>query len=228
MSSETSSRYLCASGADCLYAGKLADLQEQIAKLQALVRTDELTGLYNYRFIAENLPLEMERSRRSFAPLSLILLDVDHFKAFNDQWGHEAGNRALVHLADIVKQSLRKLDYACRFGGEEFLLILPNTDLPQATKVAERLREFLVASSFALEDGRVHKLTASLGVDMYLGKDYETPEQFLQRVDELLYKAKGSGRNCVVQPEHIDQEVHTQITQEEKDILFGAFGDSAN
>ncbi len=228
MSSEQSSDYLCRDGVTCQLADTLLSLQQELLNLQSQVRTDALTGLYNFRFISENLPLEMERSSRSFAPLSLILLDVDHFKAFNDKWGHEAGNRALMHLAGVVKQSLRKLDYACRFGGEELLMILPNTELAQAVKVAERLREQLISSSFESEGGQVHSLTASMGVDVYWGKEFETPEQFLQRVDSLLYSAKHAGRNCVMHPEFVEPGAKTQITQEEKDILFGAFGSADN
>lgn len=213
----------CSNGDSCRNATLLADLQQQLEQLQTQVRTDALTGLFNYRFLAEILPLEMERTRRTFAPLAVILLDIDHFKVFNDRHGHEAGNRALVHLAGIAQQALRKLDYACRFGGEEFVFILPNTDLRQAVGVAERLRELIATSCLRSDQGAELQLTASLGVEVYLGRQMETPEQFLERADAWLYQAKAEGRNCVAHPLLEEAPAATQVTQEEKDILFGAF-----
>lgn len=213
----------CADGASCRYSQELEALQTQIEFLKAQVRTDALTGLYNFRFLSETLPLEMERARRSFQPLSLILLDIDHFKSFNDRWGHEAGNKALCHLSNIIMQSLRKLDFACRFGGEEFAIILPNTDLRQAINVAERLRECLELSSIDLDGEHIVKITASLGADQFVANHMETPEHFIERVDTFLYQAKGLGRNRVAHPELQEAPV-VQVTQEEKDVLFGAFG----
>lgn len=214
----------CINGEVCRYERELEELREQITQLKTQVRTDALTGLYNFRFLSETLPLEMERARRSFQPLSLILLDVDHFKSFNDQWGHEAGNLALQHMAIVILQSVRKLDFACRFGGEEFAIILPNTDLRQAINVAERLRECLASSSFTLASGNIVKITASLGVEQFAAGRTDTQEHFLARVDSLLYQAKQSGRNCVAYS-NVPAAPETQVTQAEKDILFGVFGD---
>lgn len=220
--------FLCANGESCSYSQEMQGLREQIAQLKNQVRTDALTGLYNFRFLSETLPLEMERARRSFQPLSLILLDVDYFKNFNDQWGHEAGNLALQHVANIITQGLRKLDFACRFGGEEFAIILPNTDLRQAINVAERLRESLANADLYLPSGNSVKITASLGVDQFASVHIETPEHFMGRVDTLLYKAKESGRNCVAHG-GIQHNPSTQVTQAEKEGLFNVFdaGDDA-
>lgn len=219
--------YLCANGASCRYSQTIQDLHQQIELLQAQVRTDALTGLYNFRFFADTLPLEMERARRSMQPLALILLDVDHFKAFNDRWGHEQGNLALVHVASVISQSLRKLDYACRYGGEEFALILPNTDLRQAVNVAERICDTLAASCLILADNQSVQITASFGVDVLSLYSSETADTFIARVDSWLYNAKAAGRNRTAHPP-LAAPVPTYVTQEEKDSLFGLLGDNSS
>lgn len=212
----------CVSVESCRYVQEIEELREQIEQLKTQVRTDALTGLYNFRFLSETLPLEIERARRSLQPLSFIILDVDHFKTFNDRWGHDAGNLALQHIAGVVTQSLRKLDFACRFGGEEFAIILPNTDLRQAIGVAERLRECLATSSLELATKDIVKITASLGVDQFAAGYNETQEHFIARVDAFLYQAKQAGRNCVAHPV-VPEATETQVTQAEKDFLFAAF-----
>jgi diguanylate cyclase (GGDEF)-like protein len=165
----------------------------------------------------------MERASRSFQPLSLIILDIDHFKGFNDRWGHELGNRALSHVAQLIGLTVRKLDFACRFGGEEFVILLPNTDLRQAKNVAERLREIIATTSLALEQELI-TITASLGVDEYRGNHSDSSDGFVERVDAWLYQAKHAGRNCVKGPVIEPADVSTTVTTEEKDALFGAFG----
>lgn len=209
--------------ASCQFLQELQTLRKEVDLLKEQVRTDALTGLYNFRFFSDALPLEMERASRSFQPLSLILLDIDHFKGFNDRWGHELGNRALSHIAQLIGLTVRKLDFACRFGGEEFVILLPNTDLRQAMNVAERLREIIAATPLAHEQELI-TITASLGVDEYRGNHSDSPEGFIERVDAWLYQAKHTGRNCVKGPviEHAD--VDTTVTTEEKDALFGSFG----
>lgn len=198
-------------------------LRQEVDVLKEQVRTDALTGLYNFRFFSDALPLEMERASRSFQPLSLIVLDIDHFKGFNDKWGHEVGNKALSHVAQLIALTIRKLDFACRFGGEEFVILLPNTDLRQAVNVAERLREIIANTPLAQEQNLI-TITASLGVDEYRGNHSDSPEGFLERVDAWLYQAKHAGRNCVKGPAVESADVSTTVTAEEKDALFGAFG----
>lgn len=207
----------------CQFLQELQTLREEVDLLKEQVRTDALTGLYNFRFFSDALPLEMERASRSFQPLSLIILDIDHFKSFNDRWGHELGNRALSHIAQLVALTVRKLDFACRFGGEEFVILLPNTDLRQALNVAERLREIIAATPLVNEQELI-TITASLGVDEYRGNHSDSPEGFIERVDAWLYQAKHAGRNCVKGPVIEPADVRTTVTTEEKDALFGAFG----
>ncbi|HCS63442.1 MAG TPA: GGDEF domain-containing protein [Cellvibrio sp.] len=207
----------------CQFLQELSTLRQEVDVLKEQVRTDALTGLYNFRFFSDALPLEMERASRSFQPLSLIVLDIDHFKGFNDRWGHEVGNRALSHVAQLIGLTIRKLDFACRFGGEEFVILLPNTDLRQAMNVAERLRE-IIANTPLLHEQDSITITASLGVDEYRGNHSDSPESFLERVDAWLYQAKHAGRNCVNGPVIPSADVSTTVTIEEKDALFGAFG----
>lgn len=209
--------------APCQFLQELHTLRQEVDLLKEQVRTDALTGLYNFRFFSDALPLEMERACRSFQPLSLIILDIDHFKGFNDRWGHELGNRALIHIAQLIGLTIRKLDFACRFGGEEFVILLPNTDLRQAVSVAERLREIIATTPLVNEQESI-TITASLGVDEYRGNHSDSPEGFIERVDTWLYQAKHAGRNCVKSPVIEPADISTTVTTEEKDALFGAFG----
>ena len=190
--------------------------------LKEQVRTDALTGLYNFRFFSDTLPLEMERARRSFQALSLIVLDIDHFKKFNDTWGHELGNQALTLVANLIRLTIRKLDYACRFGGEEFIILLPNTDLGQARSVAERLRE-VIQNTPLLHNGHTLSITASLGVGEFRANHSDTPEGFVERVDSLLYEAKNDGRNRVKSSVIDSALVQSTVTPDEKAALVDLF-----
>jgi diguanylate cyclase (GGDEF)-like protein len=215
---------LCgAIGAACQYADELADLREQVMELSQQVFSDALTGLYNYRYFNQTLPLEIERTYRSGQPMALILLDIDHFKQFNDQWGHELGNQALTHVAQLINITVRKLDMACRFGGEEFVVILPNTDLAQAVSVAERLRTMIATTPLEAMAQSI-PLTVSLGVDEYRTQLVESPEGFLRRVDNWLYQAKKAGRNRVAAPDLDAYQV--AISAAEKDALFDLWSES--
>lgn len=205
----------------CQFLQELHDLRREVDLLKEQVRTDALTGLYNFRFFSDILPLEMERASRSFQPLSLILLDIDHFKSFNDRWGHEIGNKALIHVAQLIGLTIRKLDYACRFGGEEFVILLPNTDLRQAANVAERLRE-IIANTQLQHEQELIAITASLGVDEYRGNQSDDMANFIARVDTFLYQAKHAGRNCVKAPV-VEEIITATVTPEEKDALLGSF-----
>ncbi len=206
----------------CHYLTELEDLRRQVLQLSEQVRTDALTGLYNYRHLQEMLPLEMERTRRSGHPLSVILLDIDHFKQFNDTWGHELGNRALVQVARQIVMTLRRLDLACRFGGEEFVILLPNTELRQALAVAERLRELIAASPLIVDQQSI-PLSASFGVDEFRMQQADTPEALLARVDAWLYQAKAAGRDRVASPPaQVDE---TAVSGDEKAALFGLWSD---
>jgi len=209
----------------CHFLGEIVELRKTVGSLTEMVRTDALTSLFNFRFFTETIALEMERTRRGTQPLSMILLDIDHFKKFNDQWGHELGNHALVHIANLIKLAVRKLDFPCRFGGEEFVILLPNTDLRQAVNVADRLCEMIATTPLNLEGGGSITITASLGVDQFASSNSESSEAFIHRVDAWLYKAKHRGRNQVAHPELVTALHNESVSVEEKDALFNLLND---
>ncbi|MGP0630072.1 diguanylate cyclase [Nitrospina sp. 32_T5] len=163
--------------------------------LDELARRDQLTGLSNRRDMKEKLEIERKRSMRNGKPVSCIVADIDHFKKVNDDHGHLTGDEALKKVSSIISINLRSHDTAARWGGEEFLVLLPETDLEGATHVADRMRSKIEAETICMEDREI-KLTMSFGVVQFDGK--ETMEQFLHRADQNLYEAKKNGRNTVV------------------------------
>jgi diguanylate cyclase (GGDEF)-like protein/PAS domain S-box-containing protein len=174
-------------------------LKELEGKLKRLAATDSLTGLLNRRHLLSKLSQEMERAARYNEPLSLLMLDVDHFKSINDRFGHPAGDQALRHLADHLLKNKRGSDLAGRLGGEEFALVLVETDLETANKVAERLRCGLAAMTVR-NNGQEFSFTVSVGVAQFAGSD-EDIESLMKRADRALYQAKEQGRDqCVAAP----------------------------
>jgi diguanylate cyclase (GGDEF)-like protein/hemerythrin-like metal-binding protein len=167
------------------------ELQKNLTELDHLASTDKLTGTWNRRRLAETLVNEMDRLRRYNHPLSLLIIDIDFFKKVNDLHGHTAGDQVLVTLASVVQSSLRTSDSLTRWGGEEFIVLCPNTTLSTATVLAERLRECVAQVAFEA----VGKVTVSLGVAECMGN--ETWEQWFKRADTALYRAKDGGRNQV-------------------------------
>jgi len=172
-------------------------LREANVELERLARTDPLTGLANRRHFMEELESEVERAQRYGRPLSVVLLDLDHFKRVNDTYGHAAGDDVLRGAARALKSVCRDVDVAARLGGEELALILPETDVVGARTVAERVRERIAGQSHTAPSGERFTVTASLGVAT-ARDDTRTGEDLLHASDEALYKAKDDGRNRVV------------------------------
>ena len=174
---------------------KIIEIQ-LFAQAQASACRDELTGLYNYRVFREHLSRELFRSARSSTPLSLVMIDVDNFKSYNDRNGHEAGNQALVTVAKLLAALLRKTDIAARYGGEEFTMILPGTSKTSAQLVAERTRELVERHAFA--DGEIAgcDLTVSMGLATFPADAVDTAE-LVRHADRALYVAKSKGKNQV-------------------------------
>lgn len=179
---------------------KIKSLQDSLKRsnllLYELSNTDPLTGLCNRRCFIEAMSKEFNRSSRTHTPLSLVMADIDHFKKINDTYGHQQGDAVLVDIAALLNTHLREYDKAARFGGEEFALIFPQTDIPQAVEVAERIRGETGSLSFAgiLKDLR---LTISLGVATYPRGGIESVDDLIREADSALYSAKRSGRNRV-------------------------------
>jgi diguanylate cyclase (GGDEF)-like protein len=185
---------------NCPHFRELERLREENQELAALVRTDELTGPFNFRYFYQGVELEMERSRRSNQPTVLIMMDIDHFKEVNDEYGHEVGNLALAYVAKILRNAIRRLDIPCRYGGEEFALILPDTPLSAGIMFANRLRQLVETAHIDIAGAQI-RLTASFGVDVYRKDDHCTAREFIDRADSLLYAAKSQGRNQVSHPQ---------------------------
>ncbi len=171
------------------------DLRRQKDAAEALARTDALTGLANRRAFDEAAQHEFQRARRYGTPLVLILADLDFFKAINDSHGHHVGDQVLVDFARILSESVRGVDLAGRWGGEEFIILMPGTELAEAVQVAERMRLAVAAAPTRLGDVTCG-YTASFGVAAYSSKD-QTLDALLYRVDSALYRAKDNGRNRV-------------------------------
>ena len=164
-------------------------------QLEQMAFRDQLTGLRNFRFFSNRLPEELQRAKRYRHQLSLVMVDIDYFKKFNDTHGHQAGNMALNHLAGILANTVRETDIVARYGGEEFALILPETTKRLAHEMASRVRANVEASPVIL-GGNHHRITISLGVATF-PRDCSTWETITECADKALYQAKQWGRNQV-------------------------------
>ncbi len=174
-------------------------LVERNEELLQLASTDILTGLTNRRVIIQQAQAEIRRASRYQKDLAVMMLDIDHFKQVNDQYGHAAGDRVLAEFAALCMQSIRDSDLAGRYGGEEFFILMPEIDLKTAILSAERLRMTVAAHPFKLSDGRELSVSCSIGIAMYMPQQDDL-DKLLLRADQALYQAKHQGRNrCCVQ-----------------------------
>ncbi|HFC98671.1 MAG TPA: GGDEF domain-containing protein [Thermosulfurimonas dismutans] len=170
-------------------------LREANEKLRRLSITDGLTGLYNHRYFQERLREEFERARRYRRSLSLILLDLDHFKRVNDRYGHLVGDQVLRGVAEVIQHNIRKSDIPARYGGEEFAIIAPETDLQGASTLGERIREEVARQEFSYGDQKF-SITVSLGVaNIFPAASDKTPRDLIEAADKALYYSKTQGRN---------------------------------
>ncbi len=202
----------------CEWLEELARLRDEVAELREQARIDPLTGLHNYRHFTHSLEVELERSYRTNRPTGLIMLDLDHFKAINDRHGHEVGNSVLRHAAKLIGRGVRRLDIICRYGGEEFAVILPSTGLGESLAVARRLRSLIETHPLRQGEAEI-TVTASLGVDVSRpGLDLEIAA-LVERADRLLYEAKVAGRNRVCHADDVEPE--RGVSPEERGELLG-------
>lgn len=205
----------------CRWLEELQQLRGRINQLNELVSVDELTGLYNLRYFRNLLRTEMQRCKRTGIPLSLVIVDIDFFKQVNDTHGHEVGNLALQHVASLLRDGVRGSDIVCRYGGEEFVLVFPETLLPMAIEVAERIRLSIEDSELVLHNGEKLKLTASMGANVFNHSEIPDIEGFVDSADRYLLAAKRGGRNCIRYPDFVHLRGNSEVTTDERALLFG-------
>ena len=167
----------------------LNEFNKSLSYLHDAATIDEKTGLYNHRFFKSLFEIEIERAKKEPQELSLIIIDIDFFKKVNDTYGHLTGDLILKELAKHLKKKIRKYDVLARFGGEEFLILIPGYGIEQSIKIAERLRKSLTQNKIL----KKYKITISLGVTEYKKRD--NMEKMVKRADKALYKSKENGRN---------------------------------
>ena len=174
-----------------------AELRQSVTNTMALAVTDELTGLYNRRYFDRHLSLMLDKAREQDRDMAVMLIDMDFFKSVNDNHGHDIGDAVLKEFAIRLKRNIRGVDLACRFGGEEFVVLMPDTDYRQAQGVAERVRMSVAERGF--DTAEMQPLTVTVSVGVALNEhELDTPEMILKRADVALYRAKREGRNRVV------------------------------
>ena len=206
---------------DCPKCGLYSPWANELLALREQVITDPLTGLFNLRHFRSVLDIEIERTLRTGVPTALMMIDLDHFKQVNDRWGHEVGNQVLKLTAQLIGQATRQLDIQCRYGGEEFVVILPSTNLLLARQVAERLRKLIAGAEIKMDAG-ILRITASLGISVRLSRHSGPADKLIKEADESLYQAKENGRNqvCFKSAEDAEREV---VNLDEKAALMGMF-----
>ncbi len=172
-------------------------LREMLQRSVALAYTDTLTGVYNRRYMNAHLDRKIMEIAESVKPVSVMMFDIDHFKSINDSHGHKAGDEVLCELARRVSRGVRDIDLVSRYGGEEFVIVMPDADVAVAVNVAERVRDLVGSKPFAVS-GASAPLNVSVSIGVATTSDpTETTESLIGRADEALYRAKGRGRNCV-------------------------------
>lgn len=176
-------------------AGLAIENSQLYEKTVMRAHMDSLTELWNHGYFQHIFQLELEKTKATSTPLSLVMLDIDDFKVYNDMLGHQAGDKILKELAQLLKNQSRKMDYVCRYGGEEFTVILPQTEKKEAFLIAERLRTDIEKQIFVHEEILPHKkLTVSIGMSSF-PEDGETSPELINASDKALYQAKNKGKN---------------------------------
>ena len=167
-----------------------------VRSLEQMAITDALTGLYNRRYFEMNLDNEIKRSRRYSTPMSLFIIDIDHFKRVNDTYGHGVGDMVLAETGLRIRKSLRETEIVARYGGEEFAVILPHTRIEEAAIAAERVRSVMESNRILIDESRSLHITISIGVGA-LSENDKDRSNLVERADLALYQAKQNGRNCI-------------------------------
>ncbi|MBU1305996.1 MAG: PleD family two-component system response regulator [Alphaproteobacteria bacterium] len=173
------------------------ELRQSVSNTMAMAVTDEMTGLYNRRYFDRHLGVMLGKAQEQDRNMALMILDIDHFKSVNDTHGHDSGDLVLREFSARLKRNIRGVDLACRFGGEEFVVLMPDTEYRQAEAVAERVRQSIADRPFELGGGKTLSVTVSAGVTLNESAA-DTVESLVKRADVALYRAKREGRNRVV------------------------------
>ena len=196
---------------------RLAEVERENKHLRSLSLTDALTGLYNYRFFYKQLEIEMARTRRTGHSCSLMMIDLDNFKLLNDTWGHVEGNNFLVEVAGTLSQNVRPTDILCRYGGDEFAVIMPATGLFDAMRIGQRLRECASGIPWKLD----RAVSASIGLAEYRPDFKQEASEFIDMADRALYKAKKTGKNRVCFEAPTEKTAETEpVSQLEREVLL--------
>ncbi len=215
------SEFSCPAGiTDCPLRERISELENRCRELEALVERDPLTGLLNYSALRHTLSVEMERTRRNGDPFALIMMDIDEFKQINDTYGHEVGNCVIQQLASLIDGYTRQSDVVCRYGGDEFAIVLPGSGLFRAIRTAERLRRTIQNTPIDQCGKEIH-LTVSSGIEIFTKDCDLTPAHMIKRADNFLIDAKKHGKNRVCAPKPKEGGTDTEITPEERQALVG-------
>ena len=200
---------------------KLIRQEKENAHLKSLSLTDGLTNLYNRRFFSRQLKIEITRTKRTGQPFCLMIIDLDNFKSVNDTLGHHKGDEFLVNISKKFCQKIRPTDFACRYGGDEFAVIMPATSLLDGISIAQRWHDMIeeVATQMKLD------VSSSIGINEFNTVNSFNDKEFFAVVDKELYRAKNSGKSRISYPGYPQKEslVSDEVSCEEKEALFKAF-----
>jgi diguanylate cyclase (GGDEF)-like protein len=197
---------------------KIEDLNRENLRLKSLLLTDELTGLYNKRFFSLQLEVETARTRRTGQPCVLLMMDLDDFKSLNDTFGHDVGDKVLSHMGSVLWRNIRPTDFACRFGGDEFAIIMPTSQIIDGIRVAKRIQRSLAypESRDYPEIGR--RLSGSIGLAVYEPFSSLSVDDFFKQADTKMYEAKKTGKNNIF-CDHFRTMEKSAVSETEREAL---------